>query len=257
MTERRLDSKRTLGTRAAPGNMGSAISAQVIAEGVRIAVAGRRAVAALILEIGGAAVVWDITGLPSVERTVKHTREWLDCLDSGVNAADAFSRCSSIPIKSIFSAWPPFIGLFRSFQAIGHTMRDGCLISQNSSVTAPIMMYEHAGCIGIQAGWITSCSVSPINTRKAASESARLPRALTPMRSCQVAAFRLWPSVHSMREIPLQRPDVSKDVIDATIWLAGDEASFLREQTIHVSGGQTLRRKPSLADLHAVLGVQA
>ena len=53
-----------------------------------------------------------------------------------------------------------------------------------------------------------------------------------------------------MREIPLQRPGVSSDVANAAVWLASDEASFITGQTIHVSGGQTLRRNPSLAEVY-------
>jgi NAD(P)-dependent dehydrogenase (short-subunit alcohol dehydrogenase family) len=53
------------------------------------------------------------------------------------------------------------------------------------------------------------------------------------------------------REIPLGRPGVAADVADVALWLASDEAQFVTGQTIHVSGGQTLRRNPSLNEVYA------
>ncbi|MND65943.1 3-oxoacyl-[acyl-carrier-protein] reductase FabG [compost metagenome] len=53
------------------------------------------------------------------------------------------------------------------------------------------------------------------------------------------------------REIPLRRSGVAAEVADAALWLASDESSFVTGQVIHVSGGQTLRRNPSLAEVYA------
>jgi NAD(P)-dependent dehydrogenase (short-subunit alcohol dehydrogenase family) len=55
-----------------------------------------------------------------------------------------------------------------------------------------------------------------------------------------------------MREIPLQRPGMAVDVANAALWLASEESSFVTGQVIHVSGGQTLRRNPSMAEVYAV-----
>jgi NAD(P)-dependent dehydrogenase (short-subunit alcohol dehydrogenase family) len=47
------------------------------------------------------------------------------------------------------------------------------------------------------------------------------------------------------------RPGVAADVADVALWLASDDSKFITGQTIHVSGGQTLRRNPSLAEVYA------
>lgn len=39
------------------------------------------------------------------------------------------------------------------------------------------------------------------------------------------------------------------DIADAALWLASDESSFVTRQVIHVSGGQTLRRNPSITEI--------
>jgi len=51
------------------------------------------------------------------------------------------------------------------------------------------------------------------------------------------------------REIPLGRPGVASEIADAALWLASDESAFVTGQNIHVSGGQTLRRNPSMQEV--------
>lgn len=57
------------------------------------------------------------------------------------------------------------------------------------------------------------------------------------------------------REVPLGRSTRCADVADAALWLASEEASFITGQTIHVSGGQTLRRNPSIGEVYAAYGM--
>ncbi|MFM1723185.1 SDR family oxidoreductase [Rhodococcus sp. PAM 2766] len=60
-----------------------------------------------------------------------------------------------------------------------------------------------------------------------------------------------YPPIRSLylREIPLGRVGIAEDVANVAAWLAGDESGFVTGQMLHVSGGQTLRRNPSIADL--------
>ncbi|MGC6329436.1 SDR family oxidoreductase [Rhizorhabdus sp. FW153] len=48
------------------------------------------------------------------------------------------------------------------------------------------------------------------------------------------------------------RPGVVAEVADVPLWLASNEARFVTGQTIHVSGGQTLRRNPRFAEASAL-----
>lgn len=148
-----------------------------------------------------------------------------------------------------------FTGPFQYFQALLRTMNDGGSIIQISSVTATIMFDDHAAYMGTKAGMdhIIRCIAHEFGGRGIRANSiAAGGVADTPMSGGGMA----FPAVRDlyMREIPLQRPGVSADVAAAAIWLASSEASFITGQTIHCSGGQTLRRNPSLAEVYAAFG---
>lgn len=258
----RLEGKRTLVLGAAPGNIGATIAAQFVAEGARVAVAGRRAgaIQALASEIGATALVCDITDAPSIDQLVEDAAVRLGGIDIGVNSTgwgllkpfldtdeDDLQRMAAIQ----------FIGPFRFFQALVRAMQEGGSIIQISSVTATIMMENHAAYMGTKAGMdhIVRCIANEFGARGIRANSiAPGGTADAPMSGGGL----LSPAVRALyeREIPLRRPGVSKDVADAAVWLASDEASFVTGQTLHVSGGQTLRRNPSLAELYAAYGNQ-
>jgi NAD(P)-dependent dehydrogenase (short-subunit alcohol dehydrogenase family) len=68
----------------------------------------------------------------------------------------------------------------------------------------------------------------------------------TPMAA---AIFMFPPIVERFRkQYPLGRIGTSEDVAAAAVWLASDE-SFMTGENLHVSGGLTLRRNPTLTEV--------
>ena len=63
-------------------------------------------------------------------------------------------------------------------------------------------------------------------------------------------------SIVALENLAAQRilQAVSDDVADAAIWLASDDSRYITGQTIHSSGGQVLRRNPSLPEIFAAFG---
>lgn len=256
----RLIGKRALIMGAAPGNIGAAIAARFIAEGARVVVAGRRAdaVAGLAAEIGAVGLTCDITIPASVDRMVADAATILGGLDIAVNATGwgllkPFLQ-NSVDDLELMSAIQ-FVGPFRFFQAvIGAMPAEGSII-QISSVTATIMMEDHAAYMGTKAAidHVIRCIANEFGGRGIRANSiAPGGTADAPMSGGGLA----MPAMRKLyeREIPLKRPGVSQDVANTAVWLASDESSFVTGQVIHVSGGQTLRRNPSIGEIYAAAG---
>ena len=148
-----------------------------------------------------------------------------------------------------------FIGPYRFFQGLVKAMKDGGSIIQISSVTATIMMDNHAAYQGTKAGMdhIIRCIANEFGVQGIRANSvASGGIADTPM-SAGGLNFDAVRKLYE-REIPLGRPGTSDDVADAAIWLASDDSRYITGQTIHSSGGQVLRRNPSLPEIFAAFG---
>ncbi len=256
----RLKNRRALVLGAAPGNLGAVIARRFLAEGANVAVACRRpeAAEALAKELGVAAFPCDITDVAAIDRAVADAGAALGGLDIGINTTGwgllkPFLETSEEDLRLMSAI--QFIGPYRFFQALVRTMTSGGSIIQISSVTATIMMEDHAAYMGTKAGMdhIIRTIASEFGNRGIRANSiAPGGIADTPMSGGGLnlpALQRLY-----QREIPLGRPGVAKDVADAAVWLASDDAAFVTGQVIHVSGGQTLRRNPSLGEIHAAFG---
>lgn len=256
----RLAGKRALVLGVAPGNLGATLVRRFAAEGAQVAAAGRRpdAVQAVADEHGAHAFICDLNDLPSIDKAVAGAAEALGGLDIGVNStgwgllkpfletdADDLVQMSQIQ----------FVGPYRFFQGLVRAMKDGGSIIQISSVTATIMMDNHAAYMGTKAGMdhIIRCIANEFGAQGIRANSvASGGIADTPMSG---GGLNL-PAVRKLyeREIPLGRPGNSDDVADAVMWLASDDSRFITGQTIHASGGQTLRRNPALTEIYAAFG---
>lgn len=255
MTER-LKDKAALILGVAPGNVGEAIARRYIAQGARVMIAGRRAdaLATIATEIGADWLACDITVQQDVDQLVTETAQRLGKIDIGVNATGwgllkpflDHSRDDLDLMNAI-----QFTGPFQYFQALLRAMPSGGSIIQISSVTATIMFDHHAAYMGTKAGidhvirciahefghqGIRANSIAPGGVADAPMSGGGL------MKPSVAALYR--------REIPLGRSGVSADIADAALWLASDESNFVTGQTIHVSGGQTLRRNPSIMEVY-------
>lgn len=259
----RLAGKKALILGVAPKNVGAAIARAYRHRGAQVVIAGRRADA---LEAVGheLSVPWqlcDITDEASIARAVNGSAGAMGGLDIGVNTTGwgllkPFLETEKADLDRMAAV--QFTGPFQFFQALLRAMPGPGSIIQISSVTATIMFEDHAAYMGTKAGidHVIRCIANEFGSKGIRANSiAAGGVADTPMSGGGMA----FPAMRDlyMREIPLQRPGVSGDVANAAVWLASDESDFVTGQVIHVSGGQTLRRNPSINEVYAVFGAGA
>ena len=258
--DKRLEGKKALVLGVAPGNVGAAIAQRYVDHGAQVMIAGRRADALedVARTVGAQWRQCDITVQDDIDRLVSDSAQALGGIDIGVNATGwgllkPFLDHDRSDLEQMSAV--QFTGPFQYFQALLRAMTDGGSIIQISSVTATIMFDHHAAYMGTKAGidhvvrciahefghqGIRANSIAPGGVADAPMSGGGL------MVPAVAALYR--------REIPLGRAGVSADVADAALWLASDESGFVTGQTIHVSGGQTLRRNPSMQDVMGAFG---
>lgn len=254
---KRLAGKKALVLGAAPSNVGAAIARTYRDHGAEVVIAGRRAEAleAVAGELGIAWQLCDITDEASIGRAVANSAQTMGGLDIGVNTTGwgllkPFLETSKDELERMAAV--QFTGPFQFFQALLRNMPAGGSLIQISSVTATIMFEDHAAYMGTKAGFdhVVRTIANEFGSKGIRANSiAAGGVADAPMSGGGMAL----PAIRElyMREIPLQRPGVSADVANAALWLASDESDFVTGQVIHVSGGQTLRRNPSIGEVHA------
>lgn len=259
MTQR-LAGKRALILGVNRDNLGLALAERFLAEGAKVAIVGRdaEAVAAIGQELGAVALVCDLTDFASIDRMVADAAVALGGIDIAINSTGwsllkPFLETTEEELQGMAAL--QFTGPFRFFQDVLRAMTQGGSLIQISSVTATIMMDDHAAYMGTKAGMdhVMRCIANEFGAQGIRANSlAPGGIADAPMSG---GGLHL-PAMQALygREIPLGRSGVKKDVVDAAVWLASDEAAFVTGQTIHVSGGQTLRRNPSLQEVYAAFG---
>ncbi|GAB3629286.1 glucose-1-dehydrogenase [Pandoraea terrae] len=262
MTDR-LKGKSALVLGVAPGNIGEAIARRYVEHGARVLVSGRRAdaVSTVAAALGAEWLACDITSQSEINQLVAESEKRLGGLDIGVNATGwgllkPFLEHSREDLDMMNAL--QFTGPFQYFQALLRAMTSGGSIIQVSSVTATIMFDHHAAYMGTKAGidHVIRCIAHEFGHHRIRANSiAPGGVADAPMSGGGLAK----PAVAELyrREIPLGRSGVSADVADAALWLASDESSFVTGQVIHVSGGQTLRRNPSISEVYGAFAADA
>jgi 2-hydroxycyclohexanecarboxyl-CoA dehydrogenase len=254
----RLKDKRALILGATPGNVGAAIAKKFIEHGAKVVVAGRRAdtTAEVAKDIGAHPLTCEITNSDQVAKLVEDAVAHLGGLDIGVNATGwalltPFLDNTREQLDAMCAI--QFTGPFQFYQALVRAMQQsGGSIINISSVTATIMMDNHSAYMGTKAGMdqvIRTIANEFGGAGIRANSIAPGGVADTPMSGGGLHVPAVWKLYE--REIPLGRPGVAADVADVALWLASDDAKFITGQTIHVSGGQTLRRNPSLNEVYA------
>lgn len=261
--DQRLSGKKALILGVAPQNVGAAIARKYIEHGAQVVIAGRRAepLQQIAGEIGADWVACDITDEASLNAAVTESARKMGGLNVGVNSTGwgllkPFLETDRSDLDQMTAV--QFTGPFQFFQALLRNMDDGGAIIQISSVTATIMFEDHAAYMGTKAGidHVIRCIANEFGHKGIRANSiAAGGVADAPMSGGGMAI----PAIHAlyMREIPLQRPGVSDDVANAALWLASEESNFVTGQVIHVSGGQTLRRNPSIAEVYGAFGGQS
>jgi len=259
----RLDGKIALvmgATRA--GNMGQAIARRFQQEGATVVVSGRGAdgLRQFAQETGAIAIPCDVSSRESVFALVdavvaKHGR-----LDVAVNAAatgqyGGFEETSEAEIDEMLSII--FKGGFFFMQAAVGAMRrrGGGAIVNISSAVATIMFENHAAYMGAKAGLehVTRTVANEFGKYGIRANTVSPGLTKTPM----LDGF-LAPGMEDafLKEVPLGRLNTVDDVAEATLFAASD-ACFMTGQTFHVTGGLTLRRNPTSAEIEAAIETAA
>ncbi|MDL9948625.1 SDR family oxidoreductase [Gordonia sp. ABSL11-1] len=245
-----------------PGNMGQTIARAFIAEGADVVVSGR--------DIDEANRFAELRGASALACDVRSRTEVFDLfhevarLHGGVDVAVSTAATGLLPttildtteddVESMASTI--FKGGFYFLQAAVDSMQDkgGSIITVTSAV-ASIMFENHGIYMGAKAGLehltrsvandygragIRANSIAPGYTQTPMAERFSAPGV--------VEAF--------CREIPLGRLNTAEDVANAAVFVASDEC-FMTGQTLHVNGGLTLRRNPTVGELTAAMNQAA
>lgn len=236
------------------GNMGQAIARRFIQEGATVVVSGRSAAGldAFAAETGATTVPADVASRDAVFALFKQVQDEFGRVDIAVNAAATaqygpFEAMTETEIDEmldiIFKG-----GIWFMQAAIGALkVAGGGAIINISSAVADIMFENHAAYMGAKAG---------LNhmTRAVANEFGRYgirANILSPgLTETPILGNMFTPAMIEVfrREYPLGRITTVEDVANAALFMAGDEC-FMTGQTFHVTGGLTLRRNPTAAEI--------
>ncbi|MBB4615006.1 SDR family NAD(P)-dependent oxidoreductase [Novosphingobium taihuense] len=236
------------------GNMGQAIARRFLDEGANVVVSGRSAAGldAFASATGAMAIPADVSNREAVSALFQNVQERFGQVDIAVNAAATaqygpFEEMTEAEIDEMLAII--FKGGIWFMQAAIGAMKasGGGAIVNVSSAVADIMFENHVAYMGAKAGLnhmtravanefgqfgIRANILSPGLT-----ETPMLGGSFTP---AMIDAFA--------REYPLGRITTVDDVANAALFMAGDEC-FMTGQTFHVTGGLTLRRNPTAAEI--------
>lgn len=255
----RLDGKVALimgATRA--GNMGQAIARRFIDEGATVVVSGRgrEGLDAFAAETGATAHPCDVRRRAEIETLADAVVARHGSLDIAVNAAATgalapFEEETEEQIDEMLSII--FKGGLFFLQAVVGRMkrpigRGGSIITVSSAV-ADIMSENHCSYMGAKAGLnhMTRFVAYEYGRHGIRANILSPGLTITPM----LGAYDVPGMAEAYaREYPLGRIGTVDDVANAALFMAGDEC-FMTGETFHVTGGLTLRRNPTSAEITA------
>lgn len=251
----RLDGKVAIVMGATrPGNMGQAIARRYLQEGAKVVVAGRTA-AGLEAFAAATGCDWqacDIRDKAAIERLAAFTLGRHGAIDIAVNCAatgqySPFEQTTEAEIDEMLAII--FKGSFYFMQVMVGTLRRGGSIINVSSAVADIMFEHHAAYMGAKAGMnhVTRAVANEFGARGIRANILAPGLTVTPM----LGSFLAPGMVDAFaKEYPLGRVTTVEDVANAALFVASDEC-FMTGQTFHVTGGLTLRRNPTAAEIEA------
>ncbi len=242
---------------AGKDNMGQAIARAYAAEGIRVMVAGRREepLKALAAEIGGEWTLCDITRRDQVEAMVTHAKARLGRIDIAVNTSalgilKPFEDHTEADVDLMLDT--SFKGPFHWLQTLVKAMDQGGAIINTSSAVATILLEQHMAYMGAKAGFdhvvravaneyghkgLRINTLAPgLTASPMTQDFMQVPGMLDAFRACY----------------PLGRIGTVDDVAFAALFLASDQC-FMTGQTLHVTGGLTLRRNPTQTEIHQAI----
>ena len=236
-------------------NMGQAIAERFIAEGARVMVAGRTVAGleAFANEHGALARTCDISSRADILALFDAAQAALGPIDIAVNAAATgqLSPIEDTPEEEMDEMLAIiFKGGFFFMQAAIKAMKArGGAIANISSAVADIMFENHAAYMGAKAGLnhITRAVANEYGQYGIRANIISPGFTETPMTRAVIAPGTIEAFA---REYPLGRITTVEDVAAAALFAVSDEC-FMTGQTFHVTGGLTLRRNPTTAEITA------
>jgi 2-hydroxycyclohexanecarboxyl-CoA dehydrogenase len=239
-----------------PGNMGQAIARRFLEEGARVVVSGRNAEGlAEFAEAHGC--LWracDIRSKSDIQSLADFALQTCGAIHIAVNAAatgqySQFEQTTEAELDEMLSII--FKGSFYFMQVMVAAMREGGSIINVSSAVADIMFENHAAYMGAKAGMnhVTRAVANEYGSKGIRANIVAPGLTVTPMLGNFLAPGTVDAFV---KEYPLGRLTTVDDVANATVFIASDEC-FMTGQTFHVTGGLTLRRNPTAAEIQAAI----
>ncbi|MDO7836336.1 SDR family oxidoreductase [Sphingobium sp. HBC34] len=236
------------------GNMGQAIARRFLAEGAHVVVSGRSAggLDAFAKATGATSMPADVANRDAVFDLFQQAQARFGRVDIAINAAATgqygpFEDMTEAEIDEMLAII--FKGGIWFMQAAVGAMKGagGGAIVNVSSAVADIMFENHVAYMGAKAG---------LNhmTRAVANEFGQFgirANILAPgLTETPMLGGTFTPAMIEVfaREYPLGRITNVEDVANAALFMAGDEC-FMTGQTFHVTGGLTLRRNPTTAEI--------
>lgn len=237
-----------------PGNMGQAIAGRFLSEGARVVISGRSraGLESFAQERGCLFQPCDLTKKAEIEALRDFAIGHHGGLDIVVNGAataqySSFEQTTEAEIDEMTAII--FKGGFFLMQAMVPRLRHGASIINISSAVADLMFENHTAYMGAKAALNhMTRAVAYEYGRKGIRANIISPGlTLTPMnrgfiRPGVIEAFQ--------KEYPLGRITTVDDIANAAVFVASDEC-FMTGQTFHVTGGLTLRRNPTTAEIEA------
>jgi 2-hydroxycyclohexanecarboxyl-CoA dehydrogenase len=242
------------------GNMGQAIACRFLEEGAKVVVAGRsrEGLSKFANDHGCRWRACDVRYKTEIQALADYAHTEYGTIGVAVNAAatgqySQFQQTTEAEIDEMLSII--FKGSFFFMQVMVGAMTRGGSIINISSAVADIMFENHAAYMGAKAGMnhVTRSVANEYGTKGIRANIISPGLTLTPMLGNFMAPGTIDAFV---REYPLGRITTVDDVANAALFVASDEC-FMTGQTFHVTGGLTLRRNPTAAEIQSSIAAAA
>ena len=241
---------------AAKNNMCHAIAREYAKEGAKVVVAGRHQAPLneLAEEIGGAWTLCDITDKQQIEAMAAFAKRRYGKIDIAVNGCakgilKPFEDHTEEDLDLMIDI--SFKGAFKWLQVMVREISSPGSIINISSAVATIMYEQHQAYMGAKAGMdhVMRAVANEYGHKGIRCNTLAPGLTLTPMLDglgiIPPGMFEAYE-----KEYPLGRITTIDDIAFAALFLANDRC-FMTGQTFHVTGGLTLRRNPTLAEIGA------
>ena len=240
---------------AAKDNMCQAIAREYARAGAKVVVAGRHEGALKLLaeEIGGSWTLCDITRKAEIEAMAAFAKRRYGKFDIAVNGCakgilKPFEDHTEEDIDLMLDI--SFKGAFQWLQVMVQEIHSPGSIINLSSAVATILFERHMAYMGAKAGMDhVMRAVANEYGHKGIRVNTIAPGLTdTPMLQGMAQVPGLLAAFE--KEYPLGRINTIDDVAFAALFLAHDRC-YMTGQTLHVTGGLTLRRNPTQAEIEA------